>query len=71
MDILTGKLHLASNEAVCFNCGNVLTSKYQYDLVTCSCGAMAIDGGDNLRVINLTEDSSKKQLSSTKFTVIF
>jgi hypothetical protein len=55
MDIFIDKLDLKSNQAVCFNCGNVLTSNDQYDMVTCLCGAIAIDGGDNLRVIELKE----------------
>jgi Zn finger protein HypA/HybF involved in hydrogenase expression len=55
MDIQIDKLDLKPNQAVCFNCGNVLTSNDQYDMVTCPCGAMAIDGGDYLRVIELEE----------------
>lgn len=59
MDISTDKPDLASNQAVCFNCGNVLTSNDQYDIVVCSCGAMAIDGGYHLRIIELKEDPTR------------
>jgi hypothetical protein len=59
MDILTDKSDLKPNQAVCFNCGNVLTSNDQYDLVTCLCGAMAIDGGDHLRIIELKENPER------------
>jgi len=65
MDILSGKLDLKPNQAVCFNCGNVLTSNDQYDMVTCSCGAMAIDGGNNLRIIELKENPALSSGLST------
>jgi hypothetical protein len=60
MDILTEKPDLKSNQAVCFNCGNVLTSHTQYYMVICSCGAMAVDGGNNLRIIDLIENLTRK-----------
>jgi hypothetical protein len=73
MDILTDKLDLAPNQAVCFNCGNILTSKDQYNMVVCSCGAMAVDGGYHLRIIELKENTgtNKSLLPSTyeAFTV--
>ena len=59
MDIPTDKPDLASNQAMCFNCGNVLTSKSQYDMVACSCGAMAVDGGKNLRIIEPKENPDR------------
>lgn len=75
MDILTGKPYLASNQAVCFNCENVLTSNDQYDLVTCSCGAMAVDGGDSLRIIELKENPARtgglSPLADPEFKVKF
>jgi len=58
MDILTGKPDLKPNQAVCFNYKAVLTSRDQYDMIICSCGAMAIDGGYHLRVIKLKENSA-------------
>jgi hypothetical protein len=75
MDILNDKLDLNSNQAVCFNCGNVLTSNDQYDMVTCLCGAIAIDGGDNLRVIEFKENPARtRDLSPSAdpgFTISF
>jgi hypothetical protein len=59
MNILTHKPDLKPNQAVCFSCGNVLTSNDQYHLVTCLCGAMAIDGGDYLRIIKLKENPER------------
>ena len=59
MDILNDKPDLKPNQAVCFNCGNVLTSNDQYHMVTCLCGAMAVDGGDDLRIIELKENPAR------------
>ncbi|MFD2289226.1 hypothetical protein GJU39_21980 [Pedobacter petrophilus] len=53
------KPDLEANQAVCFNCKKVLTSKDQYDMVVCSCGAIAIDGGCNLRIIELIENPAR------------
>ena len=75
MHISIDKLDLKPNQAVCFNCGNVLTSNGQYDMVTCSCGAMAIDGGDHLRVIELEKNPARtgglSPLGDSEFTVKF
>lgn len=75
MDILTDKADLKPNQAVCFNCGNTLISNNQYDLVTCSCGAMAVDGGDHLRVIELKENPARNDglspSADSTFTVRF
>lgn len=73
MDILTGKPDLTSNQVVCFNCGAVLTSKDQYDMVVCLCGAMAVDGGNNLRIIKLSETLTCNiyTLDKSTFTVEF
>jgi len=59
MDILKDKPDLEPNQAVCFNCGNVLTSNGQYDMVVCPCGAMAVDGGYHLRIIELKENPTR------------
>ena len=31
----------------CKKCGDILQSKHRHDYVTCSCGACAIDGGED------------------------
>lgn len=59
MDTLKEKPDLEANQAVCFNCKAVLTSKDQYDMVICSCGAMAVDGGRNLRIIELKDNPTR------------
>jgi len=67
MDILTGKPDLKPNQAVCFNCGNVLTSNSQYDMVVCSCGAMGVDGGYHLRIIEFKENPKRNGDLFTSF----
>lgn len=73
MDILTDKPDLEPNQAVCFNCSKVLTSKSHYDMVICSCGAIAVDGGNNLRIIELKENPARtgglSPSADTTFTV--
>lgn len=39
-----------SNKAKCLLCQDVIESKHRRDFVTCSCGALSVDGGlDYLR----------------------
>lgn len=75
MDISIDKLDLELNQAVCFNCGNILTSTHQHDMVTCSCDAIAIDGGDHLRIIELKENPDRtgglSPSADSEFTVYF
>lgn len=33
------------NAAKCNRCGDIIESKYTHDFVTCSCGALSVDGG--------------------------
>ncbi len=35
------------NAAKCNRCGDIIESKYTHDFVTCSCGALSVDGGKN------------------------
>jgi len=52
-------MKLEKNQRQCPYCKEVLTSTSNYDLKTCKCGHLTIDGGaDNLRVIT-NEISSK------------
>lgn len=75
MDTKEDKRDLLPNQAVCFNCKNILTTKDQYDMVICPCGAMAVDGGNNLRIIELKENPSHtgglSSLEDAVFTVNF
>jgi len=35
------------NKAQCRKCEDIIESKYRHDFVTCSCGAISIDGGQS------------------------
>jgi len=35
------------NRAKCKKCGDVIESKYRHDFVTCTCGAISVDGGND------------------------
>jgi len=43
------------NRAKCKLCGDIIESKYRHDFVTCKCGAISVDGGQDYfrRVGNL------------------
>ena len=34
-----------ANQVKCLKCGEIIRSKNRHDYVTCSCGAIAVDGG--------------------------
>lgn len=34
-----------ANQAKCKKCGDVIRSKNRHDFVSCSCGAISVDGG--------------------------
>lgn len=38
-------MKILQNEVQCLKCGDRIYSAYTHDFVTCSCGAIAIDGG--------------------------
>jgi len=75
MNIKIGIANLKANQALCNNCGNILTSNSQYDLQICLCGFTAVDGGSNLRIIEIytaldtTYGSSSENQSN--FTLMF
>lgn len=35
------------NRVGCGRCGDVITSTHRHDFVTCSCGAVSVDGGSD------------------------
>lgn len=45
MKVTMDGIKLISNKARCKHCGDVIESKYTHDYQTCSCGAIAVDGG--------------------------
>lgn len=38
-------MKIVRNMAKCARCGDVIESKSVHDFVTCSCGAISVDGG--------------------------
>ena len=53
---------IIQNAATCLSCGDFIVSKHRHDFVECTCGAIAVDGGqDYLRRIgdftNATDQS--------------
>lgn len=61
------------NKARCLKCSSVIESIYRWDYVTCSCGAISIDGGRDYYVrrcgdleaiedLSLTESSTYEKL---------
>lgn len=45
------------NVAKCKKCGDIINSVHRHDFVTCSCGAISIDGGSNyMRKIGNSDD---------------
>ena len=45
------------NRARCKKCGDIIESEYRYDFVTCTCGDISVDGGnDYLRRCGNPED---------------
>ena len=36
---------IVQNAACCLTCGDFIVSKHRHDFVTCTCGAMSVDGG--------------------------
>ena len=36
---------IVQNAALCLSCGDKIVSKHRHDFVECTCGAVAVDGG--------------------------
>ena len=36
---------IIQNAATCLGCGDFIVSKHRHDFVTCTCGAISVDGG--------------------------
>jgi hypothetical protein len=39
------RARIVRNAARCLKCDDVIESKHRHDYVTCSCGALSVDGG--------------------------
>ena len=38
--------HIISNQAECRNCGDIIYSSHRHDYVSCKCGKIIVDGGN-------------------------
>lgn len=48
---------IISNKARCKKCNDIIESRHRHDFVTCSCGALSVDGGkDYLKRCGKMED---------------
>ena len=54
---------LLINQARCLLCGDIVTSKYSHDYVTCKCGNLSIDGGNEYPRRLYNEPNSYQDLS--------
>lgn len=49
------KPQLVANRVQCLVCNDIIESRHRHDFVTCSCGAVSVDGGkDYQRVLGYT-----------------
>lgn len=50
-------MRIIKNAIKCKKCGDIIESTYCHDFVTCSCGAVSVDGGkDYLRRVGNVDD---------------
>lgn len=55
---------IVQNAVSCNSCGDMIISKHRHDFVECSCGAIAVDGGQEyLRRIGTLEKGSYAEYS--------
>ena len=46
------KDYIVENSAICMECGDKIISKYRHDYVSCTCGNISVDGGQDYRKRN-------------------
>ena len=55
---------IVQNAAICNGCGDTIISRHRHDFTMCSCGAIAVDGGqDYLRRVGSLEKGSYTDIS--------
>jgi hypothetical protein len=55
--------YLVRNQAKCLKCGDVIVSRHTHDFVTCSCGALSVDGGISYARRAFDNDTPWEELS--------
>jgi hypothetical protein len=54
---------IVQNAVICLSCGDTIVSKHRHDFVTCTCGAISVDGGQAyLRRVGGLEKGSYAEL---------
>ena len=54
---------IVQNAVICLSCGDTIISKHRHDFVTCTCGAISVDGGQEyLRRVGGLEKGSCVEL---------
>jgi hypothetical protein len=56
--------YLVTNQAKCLVCGDVIVSRHRHDFVTCSCGALSVDGGQDYARRLFKESTQWEELST-------
>lgn len=57
------EIEILVNSAQCLLCNDVLVSHYIHEFVTCTCGALSVDGGNSYLKRNYTEEAYYVELS--------
>lgn len=57
---------IISNKVKCNHCGDIIESKYHYDLVYCSCKSVYVDGGHDYLRRGTRPDCSFTELSEVE-----
>lgn len=61
----TSNMVIVRNSAKCLACGDEIESKTRHDFVTCSCGAISVDGGTSYLRRVMREEGREKGVEDT------
>lgn len=59
---------IVRNSAKCLTCGDEIESRHRHDYVTCSCGALSVDGGTSYLRRVLREEGHGNGVQDTSIT---
>mgnify|MGYP000642776699 CR=1 FL=1 len=58
------RMHIVSNQITCNSCGDTIFSAHRHDMVSCSCGEVAVDGGNSyLRRVGNRSDYTEQSIT--------
>ena len=55
--------NIICNKVKCIHCKDIIESRYRHDYVSCSCGAVSVDGGKDYLKRSYTSEASYIELS--------